>query len=129
MLIQIWDETIPGTPSLAHAVMVESEKTTAREVLRARIQQEVDRYNEHLSDVFQGLVQPEESERLLNGYRLRAKRPLEADKQFRLACASFETNGFLLLVDDRQVTDLDAPILLHQESEVKFVKLVPLVGG
>lgn len=41
----------------------------------------------------------------------------------------FERNGFLVLVDGRQVSELDERIELRADSEVEFVKLVPLVGG
>jgi hypothetical protein len=35
----------------------------------------------------------------------------------------------LLIVNGRQVLELDEPFELQPESEVRFVKLVPLVGG
>ena len=33
------------------------------------------------------------------------------------------------LVDDRQVDDLDQEIVLTPDTDVRFLKLVPLVGG
>ena len=82
-----------------------------------------------LPEVFQGLVQPDESERILNGFRMRTQRPIDWEVQFKRACSSFERNGFLLLVDGQQVGDLDERIDLRADSEVQFLKLVPLVGG
>jgi hypothetical protein len=38
-------------------------------------------------------------------------------------------HGFLLLVDDRQLTELDQEALLRPGSEVTFLRLLPLVGG
>ena len=127
--IQVWDEVIPGHRSASTAFTVPQAESTARELIRSRVQQEVDRYNQSLPEVFCGLVQPEESEQILNGFRMRTKRPLDWKAQFERACASFERNGFLLLVDGRQVAELDEPIALRADSEVQFVKLVPLVGG
>jgi hypothetical protein len=49
--------------------------------------------------------------------------------QCRRAYSSFEKNGFLVLVDGKQVTELDSPFDLHENSEIEFIKLVPLVGG
>jgi hypothetical protein len=108
---------------------VERARITARDLIGSRVRQEVERYNQSLPEVFYGLVQPEESEQILNGFRLKTKRPLDGDVQFQHACASFERNGFLLLVDGQQVGELDDPIDLKADSEVRFVKLVPLVGG
>ena len=127
--IQISDEVIPGQRSAPSAMTVQQAESTARELIRSRVQQEVERYNQSLPEVFCGLVQPEESEQILNGFRMRTKRPLDWHAQFERACSSFERNGFLLLVDGRQVVELDEPIALRADSEVQFVKLVPLVGG
>jgi len=127
--IQISDEVIPGQRSAPSAMTVQQAESTARELIRSRVQQEVERYNQSLPEVFFGLVQPEESEQILNGFRMRTKRPLDWHAQFERACSSFERNGFLLLVDGRQVVELDEPIALRADSEVQFVKLVPLVGG
>jgi hypothetical protein len=127
--IHIWDEVIPGPRSEAKLVTVPQAQTTARELIRSRVREEVERHNQSLPEVFCGLVQPEESERILNGFRMKVKRPLDWEAQFKRACSSFKGNGFLLIVDGRQTTDLDERIELRADSEVQFVKLVPLVGG
>ena len=127
--IQVWDETIPGERAPADTVTVPQSRATPRDLIRSRVQQEVARHNRSMPEVFRGLVQPEESEQILNGFRMRVQRPLDWEAQFNRACASFERNGFLLLVDGLQVTDLDEPIDLRSDSAIQFVKLVPLVGG
>ncbi len=127
--IHVWDEVVPGPRSEAKWVTVLEAETTAREIIRSRVRQEVECHNQSLPEVFCGLVQPEESERILNGFRMRVKRPLDWEAQFERACSSFKRNGFLLIVDGRQATDLDERIEVRAESEVQFVKLVPLVGG
>jgi hypothetical protein len=127
--IQLWDETLPGSRSSAGTLDLAAKSLTVRQLLRSRIRHEVERYNESLPEIYQGLVQPEETERILNGYRMQTRRRLDWEAQFRQACYSFRSNGFLVLVDDRQVTELDEPFDLHDESCVSFVKLVPLVGG
>lgn len=127
--IRIWDEVIPGPRRPAETVTIQQAKGTARELIRSRVRQEVERHNQSLPEVFTGLVQPEESEQILNGFRMKTKRPLDWEAQFQRACASFEHNGFLMLVDGQQVSELDREIDLRSDSEVQFVKLVPLVGG
>ena len=56
-------------------------------------------------------------------------RELDADAQCRHAVEAFQSNGFFMLVDDRQVEDLDEEIGVTGQTCVSFVKLVPLVGG
>lgn len=128
-ILRVWDETVPGSRSAAKPLTIPDPGTTAREIIRCRVQEEVEHHNRCLPDIFCGLVQPEESERILNGYRMKAKRVLRWETQFERACRSFERNGFLLIVDGRQATGLDERIELQEDSEVQFIKLVPLVGG
>ena len=105
---------------------------TARELIRARVFEEVRSYNEGLNEPFQGLVQPTSEERALNAPvvgMLRQRRRVDWHQQAQAALAAFERNGFLLLVDDRQVESLAEEIRLREETRVVFLKLMPLVGG
>ena len=54
---------------------------------------------------------------------------MSRDDAVALALRGFERNAFLVIVDDRQVTDLDAEIRLAPDTDITFVRLVPLVGG
>jgi hypothetical protein len=124
----ILDETTSGERRGAGTFACESDATTLRELIRLRIQQEVDRFNHSDSRVFQGLIQPQETERILNGERP-SHRFLDWEKQYASAIGAFRGNGFLVLVDDRQITELDETIRLQPQTKVTFLKLVPLIGG
>ncbi len=127
--LRIYDE-IPGTERRARVTLrLASERITAREVIRQRVEAEVAAFNATKDDVFRGLIQPSESERLLNGFKLRKRRPLDVEQQVAVALEAFEKNGFLLLLDDRQVEDLDEVVTVTPESSATFLRLVPLVGG
>jgi hypothetical protein len=102
---------------------------TARELVRLRVREEVARYNASRPDHFRGLVQPTDTELTLNGYLVRDRRRLDWEQQATLACAAFARNGFIILLPDHQVEDLEEVIDLSGDPEVTFVKLVPLVGG
>jgi len=104
-------------------------RTTLRTVIEQHVRREVEVYNSTQPDIFNGLVQPEESEQILNGFRMKTRRPLDAQVMLDRACHSFERNGFLALIDGRQVTELDQPLNLNPDSEIEFLKLVPLIGG
>ncbi len=129
--VTVRDETIPGRAADEFALTLEllNERITVRELIRSRVYQEVRDYNARQPEHFRGLVEPTDAERTLNGYRLRARRQIDWEQQYRRALAAFEANGFLVLVDDRQVTDLDESVALRHDSTVTFLKLVPLVGG
>lgn len=129
MTILIFDAPLHGEKIAAGGIRLDAGAVTLRELIRGRLQQEVERYNQSLPETFQGLVQPEESEQILNGFRLKTKRPLDWEAQCRRAWSSFEKNGFLVLLDGKQVTELDVPCDLHENSEIEFIKLVPIIGG
>lgn len=106
-----------------------TDNITVRELIRQRVFQEVKDYNVNHGPVFQGLVQPTESEETLNGYKISRPRALDWKPQFEKACQAFEANQVLVLVDDRQTESLDDQITITPRTEVTFLKLVPLVGG
>ncbi|WP_433652468.1 hypothetical protein ACQP2C_09160 [Micromonospora zamorensis] len=54
---------------------------------------------------------------------------VDPEQRTRSTLEAFGRNGFVVLVDDRQVTALDEKVHLHAGSRVTFLKLVPLVGG
>jgi hypothetical protein len=128
-IMRVVDETTSGGRGQAWELVVAEERLPLQEVICRRVGDEVARYNAMAGEVFQGLVQPTDTERLLNGYRLRERRTIDPQAQCRLALEAFGRNGFLVLVGDRQVEDLDAVIELGAGVEVSFLKLVPLVGG
>lgn len=127
--VTILDKAASGEQFLTRQLEVTSEPVTLRELIRQRIRKEVDEFNRDQSDVFSGLIQPTDTERVLNGYRLKSRRKLNWEHQYAKALEAFEQNGFFVIVDGRQVEDLDEVIPLPKTSEVHFLKLVPLVGG
>jgi hypothetical protein len=107
-----------------------SERITVRELLRERVHHEVREFNRQQDRlVFNGLVQPEDAERTLNGSKLKAHRSLDWESQFALALEGFSTNAFFILVDNRQAETLDEEFIVGPQTTVSFIKLTPLVGG
>ncbi|NEB75125.1 hypothetical protein G3I40_07765 [Streptomyces sp. SID14478] len=129
-MVTFVDETTSGGRAASFGLEIAEERLTVRELIRRRVFQEVAEFHAHsAAQVFQGLVQPEDTERVLNGYALRTPRRIDPQTQTARALAAFAGNGFLVLVGDRQVTDVDEEIELALGVEVTFLKLVPLVGG
>jgi hypothetical protein len=127
--ITIHDETASGQKTNTFTLDCLTERMTVRELIRARIYQEVQDYNRREPEYFRGLVEPTAAERVLNGYKLKAKRKIDWQEQFQRALEAFDRNGFFVLVGDRQAESLDEEFEVKVDTEVSFVKLVPLVGG
>src|SRR5688572_21058315 len=130
--LMIRDETAAGEPVHEFPLEFPSERITVRELIRERVYQEVTDYNfrsRREGGVFRGLVQPTNTERTLNGFKVPKDRDIDWEAQFARAIDAFGRNGFFILVDDRQAEALDEPIVISPSTQVSFVKLTPLVGG
>jgi hypothetical protein len=96
------------------------------------VYQEVTEYNfrnRRQGGIFRGLVQPTNTERELNGFKVPKDRDIDWEAQFERALAAFGRNGFFILIDDRQAEALDETIVIGPSTHVSFVKLTSLVGG
>lgn len=125
----IHDETASGSKTNSFTLACLTETMTVRELIRARIYQEVQDYNQKEPEYFRGLVEPGQAERTLNGFKLRERRKIDWEEQFKKAVEAFDRNGFFVLVGDRQAESLDEAFRVKADTEVSFVKLTPLVGG
>lgn len=127
----IRDETTASLGKAEHTftVHVSGERISIRELIRQRVYQEVEEFNSRQPAVFRMLVQPNDTERTLNGFKFHKPRLVDPVTQYEKAVEAFEGNGFVVLMDDRQIESLDTEISLHPETSVTFLKLVPLVGG
>ena len=127
--VTIKDETTGG--KTLHSVQVEltSSLVSVAEIIEMRLVAEVDHYNKKRETNYYGLIQPEGAEVAVNGFRLQKFRPIDARKQVSIAKEAFKKNGFFILIDNTQAESLEQVFVLHQDSEISFVKLTPLVGG
>jgi hypothetical protein len=128
-ILTIHDESTSGQKTNTFTLDCLTERMTVRELIRARIYQEAQDYNQKQPEYFRGLVEPTEAERTLNGYKLRKRRNIDWQEQFNSALEAFQRNGFFVLVGDKQAERLDDEFEVKADTEVSFVKLVPLVGG
>jgi len=107
-LVSFVDETTGGERVPAWVMEVFEERLELRELIRRRVHQEV-------------------AER--NAARNAGTEPADPRRQLDLALTAFARNGFVVLVGDRQVEELDEVVELRRDTEVTFLRLVPLVGG
>ena len=128
-MLTIRDEAPSGEALREWALEVATESLTIRELIRSRVYQEVQDYNVRQGTVFQGLVQPDEAEKTLNGWKLRKPRLLDWKRQFDRAVEAFEKKQILILVNDRQAERLDEEVVIELDTRVTFLRRTVLVGG
>jgi hypothetical protein len=123
------DETTGGKTTHELSLEFLTERIDVRELIRSRVYQEVQDFNQDQRQVFRGLVQPTDAEQALNGFRLRKPRQIDWKEQFQKATEAFDAGRIIILVDDKQASSLDEEIVLRSNTDVAFLRLMPLVGG
>jgi hypothetical protein len=109
-LVSFVDEMTGGERVPGWVMEVFEERLELRELIRRRVYQEVAEHNAAPTG-----TQPPQR--------------VDPKRQFDQALTAFARNRFVVLVGDRQVEELDDVVDLHRDTEVTFLKLVPLVGG
>ena len=54
---------------------------------------------------------------------------VDADEAVRTALEAFDDGLYLVIIDGRQITELDAPVEVGPDSRIVFIRLVFLAGG
>lgn len=130
MNVTIQDIGLAGDVKHELDISIGSHQITVRELIEQRVFQEVQSYNGQLeNNHFKGLIQPSQAERTINAFQHRKKKQIDAEKQVYVALDAFQKNGYFILVNDRQVEQLDDIITLDTNTKINFIKLTPLVGG
>lgn len=129
MTITIKDETFAGKILQELNIEFETELVTVRDIIAGRVTKEVEQYNNKMPVYFNGLIEPSDAEKTLNGYKLKPKAMIDAEEQVYVALNAFQNNGFFVLVDNIQSESLDQEIPLRRDLKISFIKLTPLVGG
>jgi hypothetical protein len=122
-------ETFAG--KILHELEIEfkTETVTVQDIITGRVIKEVENYNNKLPEYFNGLIEPSDVEKTLNGFKLKPKKVIDAEKQVYVALNAFQNNGFFVLIDNIQSESLDQQIALRKDTTISFIKLTPLVGG
>ena len=105
--VKIVDVSGAGRVGTTTLLELMSSRITLRDLVLTRVRDEVARWN----------AEPQ------------TQRQLDWEQQADRAIEAFGRNGFFVLVDDRQVTELDEELELTADTDIRFVRLIQLVGG
>jgi len=129
IVVRMKDKTGAGKVTGEIDVSFPRNKVTVRELIEARVQAEVERYNNKMPEYFNGLVQPTDAEKTINGYKMKQRKKVDPEEQVYIALDAFQKNGYFVLIDKFQPEHLDQEITITPSTEISFLKLTPLVGG
>jgi len=129
MTLTIKDETVTGDIIREIDLLFISENITIKELITQRVLQEVALYNSKLPDYYNGLIEPTDAEKTLNGFKIHNNRTIDGEKQVYTALDAFMKNGYFVLIDNLQAETLEQQVKISKNTKVSFIKLTPLVGG
>ncbi|GCF07979.1 hypothetical protein [Dictyobacter arantiisoli] len=123
--ITLQDASLQGQQQSPWQMDIFEEQSTLREILRSRIYQEVSEYNaqkrsQSLCLITLMPVDPPQAD---------AAPPVDWQTHYERAIEAFKKRRYLVLINGRQMTKLDAPVHLTDQTTITFLKLIPLIGG
>jgi hypothetical protein len=101
---------------------------TVQELIAHKVRQEVEEFFTHQrSDVSGEYLTPEE----LLGVTTSASRGVTVTALDEIARAqqAFTARAYMIVVDNQRVWEPDTLLTLRPETQVEFIKILPLVGG
>jgi hypothetical protein len=101
---------------------------TVQELIAHKVRQEVEEFLTHQrSDVSGEYLTPEE----LLGVTTSASRGVTVTALDEIARAqqAFTARAYMIVVDNQRVWEPDTLLTLRPETQVEFIKILPLVGG
>jgi hypothetical protein len=123
--ITLQDASLQGQQQSPWQMDIFEEQSTLREILRSRIYQEVSEYNAKKRSQSLCLITP----RPVEPQQADAAPPVDWQIHYEQAIAAFMKKRYLVLINGRQMTKLDAPVHLTDQTTITFLKLIPLIGG
>lgn len=115
----IRDEDCAGKLLNQFEIQLSSTVLTLRDVISERVFQEVEIYRAGTTALPYTLVSRE----------TQAIYTIDYEQELSYALRGFAKNSYLVLIDDRQVENLDETMSLQNAATVTFIRLVPIVGG
>lgn len=129
MILSIKDETLSAGVFNELFIDFDRNEITVKDLIIERVIHEVEAYNNSTEEYFKGLVKPTDAEVTINGYRRQGKKQIDPEQQIYIALNAFSQNGYFILINDLQAESLDQKIQITTETCVRFIKIVPLIGG
>ncbi len=127
--VLIKDQTFGGDSTNQISLQFEDDLITVKDLIISRVRKEVEICNKQATTPYFGLVIPDRVEKVLNKQSKLQKKAIDFEKQSYIALDAFIKNQFFVIINDKQVENLEDTVNLSTVKEVEFIKITPLVGG
>ncbi len=126
--VLVEDKIAGQPPSEKYQLQLPGERIRVKDLIRLYVTDQVERFNQLPTDC--SSRHQSEEERVLNPSRpTQHTQPRNCETECERALSAFSTNGFFLLVDGNQVSELEEEVIIKSNMEISFLRLTPLIGG
>lgn len=126
--VLIEDKVAGNNSSNKYELALPGDRLRVRDLIRAYVTDSVERFNQ--TSVDRSSRHQSKEETILNPSRpTKYTQRRDCEAECERALKAFCSNGFFLLIDGTQVSDLDEEVVITSDTTVSFVRLTPLVGG
>ena len=116
-------------------IQFSSERITLSDLIQQKVTAKIKEVNQHIKEKSISPFYKTTQEQVLNQDAI-LKRfaklkdgTIDAEKACYEALSGFQKNIFFVILDGKQREDLEEELVLTDNSEVRFIQLMPLVGG
>ena len=100
---------------------------TVRELIRQKVNQEVAECESHQRPGLSGEYLSPEA--LVRADGPEALSPGPVDKERERALRAYIARDYMIVISDQRILDPEAVLTLRPDTQVEFIKILPLVGG
>ena len=107
---------------------------TLRQLIQALVRQEVSTYNKKglenmlIPFLTEDQIKNQETAGKVGFGRLYSDKKADPDRAIEVAIQGFEDGLFKVLLEEKELTELDAPIHIHEGANLTFIRLTFLAG-
>ena len=138
MELAILEKVVGVSQTQSFKLELVSERVSAKEIVVSHVKTQVAlknlgrskklyNHNQAASFLVGNHTHPDEV--ILNKSRPRKSRLMLEDIEIEKTLRAFDSNAIIMLFDEKQVMDLDELVTITKNSEIIFLRLVPLIGG
>lgn len=126
--VLIEDKIAGNSSSNKYELELPADRMKVRDLIRAYVIDAVERFNQ--TPIDRSSRNQSREEMILNPARpTKHTQRRDCEAECNHAFKAFSSNGFFLLVDGNQVSDLDEEVVIKADTTISFLRLTPLVGG
>jgi hypothetical protein len=108
---------------------IEQEITSVAEIIANHVIQQVTCSNNQLKKQQKSYQNDFEQELNLHTSRVKNRALFDTEKEIYKANSAFQNKQMIVMIDNKQAQSLEEEVFLNENTTIRFLRLMPLIGG